>query len=99
MILTEEEAKNKWCPYQGTGEAARSANSVVYRCIASDCMAWRWSTPEEVKGNTEYMNEMRTKGATFKPECHMIGDAVVVKEDRLFFYKGFCGLAVNPYVK
>lgn len=31
MLLTEEEAKKKWCPE--TGEE---------KCIASGCMAWRW---------------------------------------------------------
>jgi hypothetical protein len=30
MLVTEEEAKKKWCPF-----------SRAVRCLASECMAWR----------------------------------------------------------
>lgn len=58
MLLTEEEAKTKWCPfarYQHNQEPAsnrwnqnappkepHALNPIPCRCIASDCMAWRW---------------------------------------------------------
>lgn len=40
MILTEEEAKKKWCPYSRVdgGEGC---------CLAPDCAAWRWVYPPE----------------------------------------------------
>ena len=56
MTLTEEEAKKKWCPYANT--TARGAANVGswnrfedsppektagVCCIASECMAWRWT--------------------------------------------------------
>ena len=31
--MTEEEAKTKWCPQM---------NSSYTKCIASDCMMWKW---------------------------------------------------------
>lgn len=67
MILTEEDARKKWCPYMGSETFAQqihdiqplpygmgrggsvSPGSEVHtyhqenRCIASGCMAWRWS--------------------------------------------------------
>lgn len=56
MILTEEEAKTKWCPEVRTGlnagmavnrhvADAPGAIDGVYdetRCRGSACMAWRW---------------------------------------------------------
>ena len=42
--MTPEEAKQKWCPF-----ALPSFNRILVneggnetKCIASDCMAWRW---------------------------------------------------------
>ena len=37
MILTEEEAQNKHCPY------------LDKKCIGSDCMAWKWHYKEYFK--------------------------------------------------
>jgi len=33
-VLTEKEAKEKWCPW--------SESTPANRCIASGCMMWRW---------------------------------------------------------
>lgn len=57
-MLTEDEAKTKWCPfarYQGfrdggvnrwkqsaPADEPHALNPIPCRCIASDCMAWRW---------------------------------------------------------
>lgn len=56
-MMTEQEAKTKWCPAVrfDTGrsgvnrwkqseppEEPHALNPVPCRCIASECMAWRW---------------------------------------------------------
>jgi len=51
--MTEEEARKKWCPMARVeninGNRAQTvANIDESRCIASDCMLWRWKrTPQE----------------------------------------------------
>lgn len=56
MIVTEEEAKTKWCPESRTGMYAGSGGVAVNRhcadevrdetrCIGSACMAWRFIYP------------------------------------------------------
>lgn len=66
---TEKEAKTKWCPFanfqsgQGGGnrwahghddhEPYEGMNPVPCRCIASQCMAWRWRVvPAALTGGT-----------------------------------------------
>ena len=61
--MTEDEAKERWCPFYRVSAAGVEADVELYdtrkhnpspsgqlgdgRCIASDCMAWRWkSLPE-----------------------------------------------------
>ena len=57
MILTEDEAKTKWCPERRSARLVEdnSANSDYPRaaastndgatCIGSRCMLWKWITP------------------------------------------------------
>lgn len=45
--MTEDEAKTKWCPMARTitpvmQEAQCTNGTWDFRCIASDCMMWRW---------------------------------------------------------
>ncbi len=55
-MITESEAKEKWCPFARVGVHAGSGGAAVNRypvpevqkdanCIGSACMAWRWRTP------------------------------------------------------
>ena len=56
MILTEEEACTKWCPHvrykslRGEGinrwseDHEKQPNPQLSRCIASECMMWKWTT-------------------------------------------------------
>lgn len=45
--MAEEEAKTKWCPMVRCGNSAENCHSLdrnpeYSRCIASECMMWRW---------------------------------------------------------
>lgn len=55
--MTEDEAKTKWCPFiqvtwQG-GLLATNRDGFIIdidedgKCIASECMAWRWALTEK----------------------------------------------------
>ena len=51
--MTEEEAKEKWCPlaqisYQIYSGIGRSEHQ---RCCGSDCMMWRWKLTREEAEN------------------------------------------------
>ena len=57
MYLTEDEARQKWCPHARvplaadgyTGNRMDDTTGAIVpefgsRCIASQCMAWRWAS-------------------------------------------------------
>ena len=88
MILTEEEAKTKWCPFGRCVEKAWDAVVTLNdprgdpggdktMCIASQCMAWRWGT----------------KPSKWK---HITGNIYVPVWDEADLQAGFCGLAGKP---
>jgi hypothetical protein len=50
MFITENEAKKKWCPFIQISDNQDYMSSIctnrgfdieTYKCIASECMAWR----------------------------------------------------------
>jgi len=41
MMTTEEEAKKKWC-------CAGMSSLESIKCLASECIAWRWSDTEGI---------------------------------------------------
>jgi len=47
MILTEKEARRKWCPQTSYAPSPGEEIPNFARCIASDCMAWRWAKDEK----------------------------------------------------
>ena len=85
-MLTEEEAKTKWCPFarqsdEGTGAYNRYQDMTMppsCLCIASACMAWRWI-------DEPYLNE--TQRNQLIENMPILG-IIEVKRER-----GFCGLA------
>lgn len=58
MMVTEEQAKEKWCPKARAPVGNAASNCAVNRthmahhglpaCIGSQCMAWRWTPVSEV---------------------------------------------------
>jgi len=75
--MTEDEAKQKWCPMFRVGDSLYVADAdqtlatttnLGCKCVASNCMMWRWS--EKGKDGTPLPS-----GGTWKPG------------------KGYCGLA------
>jgi hypothetical protein len=46
MKLREREAKEKVCPQRLTIQ-----NAYANKCVASDCMAWRWDDPTNLGVN------------------------------------------------
>lgn len=58
MITTEEEAKTKLCHEAiGPGVTGWAFVPIERRCVASECMAWRWQGWRMPNGRT-YRNDM-----------------------------------------
>lgn len=62
-MMTEDEARKKWCPMVRTGlvhgmavnhhidmEPKGQGVHDETRCIASECMMWRWITGDKIEG-------------------------------------------------
>jgi len=75
--MTEDQARTKWCPMYrlvAAGETQSSYNSIYMgegqismptKCIASDCMMWRWTVGER----SHKINPGYTEGL-----CGLAGD-------------------------
>ena len=50
-MFTEKEAQDHWCPFVRVGQrpsgATENRPDGSYNCIASGCMAWRWSNASD----------------------------------------------------
>jgi hypothetical protein len=67
--MTEDEAKQKWCPM--------TRDEHHNRCIASGCMMWRWDySPREVKRYVEVNPESTPPEAD--GHCGLAGEEVQV---------------------
>lgn len=86
-MLTETEAKTKWCPFarytssrgQGINRWAMADDYNLSpgpaKCLGSACMAWRWKEDEGFKRAADA--EYRKTGKRLENDC------------------GYCGLAGN----
>lgn len=116
MIMTEEEAKKKWCPFvrltvgviEGKGgqltpafnrfgsvETGLTENPVDCRCIASECMAWRWARIEEVRPTATW-DGPKFNEDTIPIHEHPLTSAKYVGTEsgrRVATPRGSCGLA------
>lgn len=109
MVMTEEEAKTKWCPFTRAGTAQRLAPvnrdisadvDSLTRCIGSACMAWR--TCDGPLGAIQEKVLMLDSG---RPEGFTHSEVLEVSPgfNRSFWTKrapaepsGYCGLAGSP---
>ncbi len=82
MMLTEEEARTKWCPHGRGVDNDFAAGIVVTNlgclCLGSDCMQWRW-----LGRRITFYDGDNGSGTTQTPE-NDIGK------------RGYCGLAGRP---
>lgn len=95
--MTEDEAKQKWCPFM----SARDANANRWEmsgkvlipptetCIGSACMAWRGGTRGAVKNRKDGSVRMLSPGDTYDPGAEIHFEAY----DKT---SGYCGLAGKP---
>ena len=105
MILTEEEAKTKWCPetriheVRGAGVYVNKpitdenphghANAASVMCIGSACMAWRWYGMKVHADGSIYTTREAYRAASGL-------DQLSEKDKEAAVAVGYCGKAGNP---
>ena len=111
MILTEDEARKKWCPMSRVAVDTESAFRVAYnriisqdglnatgiamRCIASDCAMWREAQTVETEINDTWFIYDPPKGWRYVVSF----DDGMAKFERTLSdapKSGYCGLAGKP---
>jgi len=89
-MITEEEARKKWCPMGGIGSHDNPKLPSGSACIASECAAWRGKA-FEIYTNTDA--ELGEKGWERK---RIAGREVWWREIPEDMRTGYCGLAGKP---
>lgn len=104
MSFTENDAKAKWCPHTNVpfGNGTVSGNrgfeghplAANCLCVASGCMAWRWSRAKETKAYLDEVQKfMAETGENFNTATNKIYAKLGSKFERT---EGYCGIAGRP---
>lgn len=83
-MLTETEAKTKWCPYSGTIIPMFPPVERGF-CIASACMMWRQAQKPNPDWRQSSMASYPMPNTRFDPPMYINGPE-----------RGYCGLAGRP---
>jgi len=102
--VTEEEAKQRWCPFARIDSTAANRPNPGDNfdpsagwppCIASACMAWRWSEAKRTAAFLEAVQQHMAGQA--KPNFNTAVQAVYAERGGQFERsEGYCGLAGAP---
>lgn len=97
--MTEEEAKQKWCPFARDAEsnaAGYTTTNTTAKCIGSECMAWREKHPrmqrEDHSGARDVMIAEAVKTGRTMQRNGPAGSLGILYLDAV----GYCGLAGKP---
>jgi hypothetical protein len=88
-MLSEEQAKMKWCPFARDSETAGNRSQltghIAFTCFGSGCMAWRWG-PHTERQDVEKTEEQPSDAVKIWTEKETQEEADIRRE-------GYCGLA------